>query len=175
MRSEDGTTGSRKTRPTIELRAMSAADFEAFERVTIPRYAADTLRTDGGTPAAALDYARESLAKLLPEREATRDHFLYTVHSVEHDAAVGTIWIGIVTNKQRRTAYVFDVQIAAAHRRRGFATSAFRAVEARVRELGLTEIGLHLFGYNEAAFRLYRQLGYHASHISMVKSLTAEI
>lgn len=159
----------------IELKPMSAQDFEVFERVSIERYAADTLRTDGGTEASALEYAKASFAKLLPEHEATPDHFLYTIHSVEREADVGTIWIGIVTQKQRRTAYVFDIHVETAWRRMGFATEAFRAVEARVRELGLTEIGLHVFGYNESAYALYRHLGYRPTHISMVKSLTAEI
>ncbi|HTJ94078.1 MAG TPA: GNAT family N-acetyltransferase [Pararobbsia sp.] len=159
----------------IELKPMSAQDFEAFEQISIARYAADTLRTDGGTQASALDYARVSFAKLLPEREATPDHCLYTIRSVEHDAEVGTIWIGTITHKQRRAAYVFDIHIDESWRRRGFATEAFRAVEAQVRERGLTEIALHVFGYNESAYALYRHLGYRPTHISMVKSLTAEI
>ena len=159
----------------IELKPMSAQDFAAFELHSIANYAADTLRTDGGTESAAIEYARESFAKLLPEREATPDHFLYKIHSIEHDADVGTIWVGVVTQKHRRSAFVFDVYIEAPWRRMGFATQAFKAVEARVRELGLTEIGLHVFGYNESAFALYRRLGYRPTHISMVKSLTAEI
>lgn len=159
----------------IELNPMSAQDFEAFEAYAVPHFAADTLRTDGGTEAAALEYAREQFARLLPEREATSDQYLYTIHSVERDADVGTIWIGIVTQRQRQAAYVFDIHIHETWRRMGFATDAFRAVEARVRELGLTEIGLHVFGYNESAYALYRHLGYRPTHISMVKSLTAEI
>lgn len=159
----------------IELKPMTAKDFEAFTVYSIAHYAADIQRTDGGTEASALEYARESFAKLLPEHEATPDHYLYTIRSVEHDRDVGSIWVGIVTHKQRQAAYVFDIQIDASWRRMGFATEAFRAVEARVRELGLTEIGLHVFGYNESAYALYRQLGYRPTHISMVKSLTAEI
>jgi RimJ/RimL family protein N-acetyltransferase len=159
----------------IELKPMSAQDFDAFERYAIAHFADDTLRTDGGTPEAALDYSRESFAKLLPERENTPDHALYVIHNPEQHADVGTIWIGFVMKNQRQSAYVFDIHIEASWRRRGFATEAFRAVEARVRELGLTEIGLHVFGYNEGAYALYRQLGYRPTHISMAKSLMTEI
>ncbi len=155
----------------IELKPMLAQDFGDYLDRAVLNYAADHLRTEGGTEAAAFDYARESFDTLLPEGVLTPGHHLYTVYSVEKGANVGVIWVGVITSKQISRAHVFDIYIEEAFRRMGFATQAFQAIEARVRELGLNEIGLHVFGYNDKAYALYRQLGYRPTHISMIKSL----
>ena len=155
----------------IELKPMLAQDFGDYLNRAVRNYAADHLRTEGGTEGAAFEYARDSFDTLLPDGEATPGHYLYTVFSVEKGVNVGVIWVGVITSKQVRRAHVFDIFIDEPYRRMGYAKQAFQAIEGCVRELGLSEISLHVFGYNDKAYALYRQLGYRPTHISMVKTL----
>ena len=46
-----------------------------------------------------------------------------------------------------------------------------RSLEDEVRRLGDSSIGLHVFGHNAPARRLYEKLGYSETHINMVKRL----
>ena len=45
------------------------------------------------------------------------------------------------------------------------------AVESLVKEAGETEIGLNVFGFNEAARRLYDSLGYRVVATVMTKTI----
>ncbi|MEJ0003842.1 MAG: GNAT family N-acetyltransferase [Pararobbsia sp.] len=159
----------------IELRPMRAHEFSECIDLFIRTCTADHMRTDGATEAQALAHVRESLGKLLPQGAATPEHYFYTVHCLERDARVGTVWVGVLAGKtaKARMAHVFDIHIDEPFRRMGYAKQAFRAIEPIVRELGLNEIGLHVFGFNDHAYALYRQLGYRPTHISMAKSLDA--
>jgi RimJ/RimL family protein N-acetyltransferase len=62
------------------------------------------------------------------------------------------------------------------HRRRrprgqGLGTAALAALEEWARARGITTIGLHVFGDNEGAWRLYRRLGYIETSVQMEKRL----
>src|SRR5580698_6218218 len=130
----------------IELRPMLAQDFPDYLDNAVRNYAADHLRTEGGTEEEALGYAQDAFATLLPFGEATPDHYLFTVWCLERGVRVGVIWVGVLASKrgQARMAHVFDILIDEPYRRMGYATQAFAAIEPQVRDLGLTEIGLHV-------------------------------
>jgi ribosomal protein S18 acetylase RimI-like enzyme len=46
------------------------------------------------------------------------------------------------------------------------------AVEAEAARLGLTRIGLHVFGHNRVAIRFYETSGYVVTNLVMAKDLT---
>jgi ribosomal protein S18 acetylase RimI-like enzyme len=48
-----------------------------------------------------------------------------------------------------------------------------QAIEPRVRELGVTGIGLHVFAHNPGAQALYAKLGYNVTSINMRKNLAS--
>lgn len=45
------------------------------------------------------------------------------------------------------------------------------ALEGEVRALGLSGVGLHVFGHNAGALALYRKLGYQPTSIQMFKAI----
>ena len=83
------------------------------------------------------------------------------------------LWFAERVSKARRTAFVYNLEVDAAYRRRGYASQAFLAMEQHVRALGITSIGLHVFGGNHAAQALYAKLGYEVTHVIMKKTLDA--
>lgn len=60
-----------------------------------------------------------------------------------------------------------DDEVKPEFRRQGDAKASFDALEPLVRELGLTRIGLHVFGHNPGARALYRKLGYSVTSVNM--------
>jgi RimJ/RimL family protein N-acetyltransferase len=58
-----------------------------------------------------------------------------------------------------------------AHRGAGYGTAALLALEDWCRANGFDSIGLHVFGHNEGAWRLYKRLGYTETSVQMEKRL----
>ena len=82
------------------------------------------------------------------------------------------LWVAAETRQGKTRAFVYDFAIDEAHRRQGYGEQAFRALEDKVRALGLDSIALHVFGHNHAARALYEKLGYVTTNINMEKKLT---
>ena len=86
---------------------------------------------------------------------------------------VSIYWLAEQQRAGNLVAYVYDIAIAPAHRRKGHATRAFEALEAETRALGLEGIALHVFGHNRDAQALYEKLGYRPTNIHMFKDIAA--
>ncbi len=70
-----------------------------------------------------------------------------------------------------REAYLYDIEIDESARRHGFGRAAFRELERVARERGVNQLGLHVFGHNHGARRLYDELGFQPTSITMRKIL----
>ena len=117
----------------------------------------------------ALERSREDHAKLLPQGLATPQQHLFTIRDEARATDVGVLWLAVTESPSGRSGYVYDVAIEPEHRRRGHARAAFVALEDVARELGLREIGLHVFAHNPGAEALYRSLGYRVTGTNMQK------
>lgn len=154
----------------VTLVPMTDAEYRAYAEEVVPAYAADKVASGQWLPSEALVRSRQSLEELLPLGRSTPDHRLFTMVDGS-GVAVGMLWFATIERAGQRIAYVYDVSVRPAHRRRGHAASAFAALEAKVRELGLSGIALHVFGHNTGAAALYSKLGYQATNINMFKAL----
>jgi len=149
---------------------MTQPEFLAYIEESIPSYAADKVASGQWSELEALALSRKTFDELLPQGLATPDNQLFTI--VDADSRrVGMLWIAVQDRAGRRVAYVYDVSIAPEHRRQGHAVRAFEALEAKVRDMGLAGIGLHVFGHNHGAQALYARLGYQTTNINMFKAL----
>ncbi|CDG81286.1 uncharacterized N-acetyltransferase YycN [Janthinobacterium agaricidamnosum NBRC 102515 = DSM 9628] len=115
--------------------------------------------------------AQAVFGHLLPDGLATVDHHFFTIWDDAESIAVGSLWIAARERAGRRIAYVYDVGIKSGHRRKGYASSAFIALEHEVRKLGLAGVELHVFGHNASAQALYAKLGYQPTSMVMYKPL----
>ena len=149
---------------------LGEAGYAAYLEEAIPGYAADKVASGQWSEAESLELSRKSLEELLPQGLATPDNLLFSIVD-ETAEPVGMLWIAVQERAGQRIAYVYDVSIEPAHRRRGHASRAFHALEDEVRAMGLAGIGLHVFGHNASARALYERLGYVATNISMFKPL----
>lgn len=152
------------------LRPITEDEFVAWRETVIPEYAQDKVDAGQWPADQALALSRQEYDALLPQGRLTERHHLFTVLDADGQP-VGTLWFVDKERGGRRIAYVYDIVILPAHRRRGHAERAFRAMEQEAARLGLAGIALHVFGHNQAAQALYRKLGYVPTNINMYKAL----
>ena len=81
------------------------------------------------------------------------------------------LWFAMREGQGMPTAWVYDVRVDEAFRRRGYAQEAFAELETKVKALGGNKIALHVFGNNYGARDLYAKLGYVETNVLMSKTL----
>ncbi|EFH81275.1 GNAT family N-acetyltransferase [Ktedonobacter racemifer] len=154
-----------------QLVSMTEEQFEQYLSHSIREYAEDHIKGGRWTAENAYEESRKEFQNYLPEGVQTPDHYLYSIYDEQRDAHVGILWFARVTWSAEPMAFVYDVKIDEAHRRHGYGSQAFQLMEEKVRELGLSSIGLHVFGHNKGALQMYEKLGYVPTNINMRKIL----
>jgi len=112
----------------------------------------------------------EASASLLPDGRATPGH---EVRSIVADTGevVGVLWFAPGDHPSGTVAFIYDIEIDAAFRGRGYGRAAMAALEPLVRSLGYDTIALHVFGDNDVARNLYRTSGFRETDVTMQKDL----
>ncbi len=156
----------------VTLAPMKPDAFAGYRDAAATGYADDNVASGRWPKEGALQRSYEDFDESLPLGLATPDNFVYEIQSRITGATVGTIWFAVVTKNGLKSAFVYDVEVKAELRRHGYARAAFSALEPLVRALGLTSIGLHVFGTNPGAQALYHSLGYGVTGVNMRKQLS---
>ena len=152
------------------IRPMSQIEYASWVSETIPAYAKDKVASGAWADTEALEKSKAEFESLLPDGRDTKDTFLYVVLG-EDETRVGMLWFAVKERAGNRIAYLYNIEIASEHRRKGHAQRALRALEAEVQSLGLAGIALHVFGHNTSAQALYVKLGYLPTNINMYKAV----
>lgn len=109
--------------------------------------------------------------QLLPHGENTSDHFLYGISIEGVSECVGYLWFATMQRGSAKVAYVYQVMIKPAFRRRGYAKQAMSAVEKAAIAAGHTSMALNVFAQNTGARKLYESLGYGITNMNMARQL----
>ena len=155
----------------VILVPMKPDAFAGYREAAAAGYAADNVASGRWPEEGALQRSYQDFDEALPMGLATADNYLYNIVDRNTGADVGIIWFAVVVKNGLRSAFVYDVEVRLNHRRQGYARAAFLALEPLVRGLGLSSIGLHVFGNNSAAQALYYSLGYGVTGMNMLKQL----
>lgn len=151
----------------ITLRSMTEAEYNDYLEPSIVHYARDHVEAGTWTEEESLEKARKEFQDLLPNGLATPNHYLFTLVN-EEQQKVGMLWFAL---RGPSTAFVYDVAIDGRFRRLGYGSQAFLEMENKVLALGATRISLHVFGNNQPALNMYKQLGYETTNVLMAKKL----
>lgn len=155
----------------VTLRRMTGDEFAQWREKSIVGYAADLAKATGVGLDSARDRARNQFSELLPNGPASERTWLLRILD-ESDTHVGVLWIG-PHPQQGGTAFIYEIEIAEAHRGRGLGRQAMTKAEELAAAAGFTQISLNVFGFNETARRLYDSLGYRVVSTVMSKPLAA--
>lgn len=137
----------------------------------VDEYARDHTKTGRWTAEEAPRRAREETAYLLPNGQATKDHFFVGIREAKGHLEVGWIWWSIRTDEGPPSAFIWSIAVDAPFRRMGFAKAALEALTEVVRLKGLHTLRLHVFGDNLAARQLYEATGFRITDLLMAKDL----
>ena len=146
-------------------------DFHAWLVQAIPAFALSNVDDGRWSLAESIEKSKEAHAALLPQGLATPGQFFVHLHDAASGERVGTLWWAEAPKGGALEAYVYNIEIEEAARRRGFARAALLELERVARERGLPQVGLHVFGHNHGARRLYAGLGFEPTSITMRKIL----
>ncbi len=155
----------------IDLTSMTAAEYERYYERLVVEYAADKVRSGNWTSEESVRRSREECQTLLPQGPDTPGQHLYRILDTETGERVGVVWLAEDGRKSPPIGFIYDLEVEAPYRRRGYATRAMLALEVKARELGLATLSLHVFGFNHEARALYEKLGYAITNINMSKAL----
>jgi len=141
----------------ISLKKVEADDFSEFFSLITGLYAKESVEAGRWSAAEALDKSVAQTADILPDKEKTKDNYLYWVEA--HGAKVGYAWYGTADSRTDE-AFIFGVEIFEEHRGKGFGKELMAAIEADLVRLGFGSVGLHVYDFNKAALGLYLEGGY---------------
>lgn len=153
----------------VVLQRMTPEEYVPFREALVASYGAAHAKAGRWTAEEAPAAAAKEIDTLLPKGVGTEDHHLFTVHEAPGSPSVGVLWLA----KRPDGAFVYELEIDEAHRRRGLGRATMLAAEQVAREIGTTRIALHVFGENTTARELYRSLGYAETNVMMAKPLLA--
>jgi ribosomal protein S18 acetylase RimI-like enzyme len=156
--------------PTVTLRPMRADEFDAYMEGRDRHYTASLSSTM--SPAAAEAKAAADRRRLLPQGYATEGHRFLCVET-ETGVVVGSVWLGLSDPRtgSRDSAFLYDIEVARSHRRKGYAKAILRAVERLAGESGAQALSLNVFGNNQPAIALYNSCGYRVASQQMIKGV----
>lgn len=156
--------------PRIRFVPFTDVDFHAWLALAIPSYALVNVEDGRWSLAEAIDKSREAHAELLPQGLLTPGQFFMHLQADDGED-VGVLWWSEAEKAGATEAYVYNIEIEAHARRRGFARAALFELERIARERGLHHVSLHVFGHNHGARRLYDALGFEPTSITLRKIL----
>jgi ribosomal protein S18 acetylase RimI-like enzyme len=155
--------------PAVRLRAMRPDEYPAFVAASKAGYTHDMV-VHGGMPRAAAERkSEEDHVAILPDGLATPGQSIYMVEA--EGEPVGHLWVAERGTPERRTLFIYGVEIDEVQRGRGLGRQTMQLAEAEARARGIRRVELNVFGGNDVARGLYRSLGYAETSIHMGKDL----
>lgn len=154
---------------SVTLAPMENADFLAFAPRAVAEYGDGMVTSGEWTREEASQKARSVFEQLLPQGRLTENNQLWVIK--DQARRVGELWIAERYAAAGKIAFILDIYIDPDARRQGYAKQSLLAAESWARQAGCEEVRLHVFGYNDAARRLYEQSGYGVASLTMAKPL----
>ena len=156
----------------VELVAMSDAHFRRYMETAVEDYAQAHIKCGDCDPSEARTLAKADYDALLPEGIASAGQFLFSVLASDGRAPVGMVWFALRERNGKKSAYIYDIQVDAAQRGKGYGAETLRKTEALAASMGAARIGLNVMGWNHTARNLYEKAGFTVTGMGMTKTLT---
>ncbi|MBA3945586.1 MAG: GNAT family N-acetyltransferase [Herpetosiphonaceae bacterium] len=145
----------------VRLRPMTEAEFEGWRPESLEGYAQERARNLGAPLEEQWVEAERQYAELLKDGVYTNGHWLWMV-TLDTGEVVGNLWVRIAGDGT--SAFIFGIDIDEAQRGKGYGKQTLDALEAELKSLGVTRIGLNVFSDNVVATHLYQKQGYRTTN-----------
>lgn len=153
----------------LRLEPMTDQQYGAYRHRAEERYA-QSITASGAMPLPeARRKATDDFERLLTEGLRTEGHHLWVVYDGSDE--IGMLWLHVQQRSDGLHAFGYDFEVREELRRRGHGRAIMQAAEQACREMGVTSVGLSVFGHNLGARSLYEQMGFEVTAIQMHKRL----
>lgn len=152
-----------------KLQQMTEEEFDKYLAYFIPDYAKDLSENYMIPLEKAMNESKELMDQLLPNKQNSAEQLVYNIYSTDEDKTVGVIWYNIQSDSNK--AYIYHIFIKEEFRKKGFATFVLQELEESMKSVGVTSMGLNVFGTNPNAYKLYKKLGYQVQSTAMGKRI----
>ncbi|MFC7373223.1 GNAT family N-acetyltransferase [Fictibacillus iocasae] len=142
----------------IHLSYMNEVEFKKYLEFMIPEYARDIAINFDLTLEQAMEESEMMINDLFKDGRSTEGQYLFHITDALSQEKVGMLWYSIVPEINQ--AFLYHIFIEASERGKGYGTKTLEKLQDTLKEKGVKSIGLSVFGSNDAAFRLYRKLGF---------------
>lgn len=153
----------------LHVRALQAAEFEAYRQRRVLDYAQSQIRNGDWSADEAEARADHEFRELLPEGIQTVSALLLAGERGD-GTVVGYAWLSL-ESESSGTAWLNSVEVLAEHRGRGYGRALLGCVEEELRRRGVDQIEFSVNASNEAGRRLFEAAGYRLRAIHMRKRL----
>ena len=148
---------------------MSSADFDHWYLECVRGYAEAKCRAGAWTPEDSLEKSKAETGRILYQGQSTPGQGF--LNAVVDGEVVGTVWHGDQVLFTGIKAFVWDITVRPDLRGQGIGQKIMKLLFLHLKALGYQEVGLNVFGYNEAAIRLYNSLGFEVTSQQMNRQL----
>jgi ribosomal protein S18 acetylase RimI-like enzyme len=157
--------------PLVQLREMTASEFDDLRGSMIIEYAAEQIR-DGLVGADdAYAAAKGHFDELLPGGLHTPEMRLLSGDLEDH-RLIGYVWFSVRLDTSLTVdAWLYGIEVLPRQRGNGYGRALLTAVELTAAGLGATSLGLNVFASNAIARQLYASAGYELTAQQMRKLL----
>ncbi len=148
---------------------MSQEEFSKYSEPQLESYARDIARNFKRPIDQVRIEAKEQVNRILKDGLSTQGHFLFNAIEKKTGKTIGHIWYDVEKDKKR--AFLYDILIHKLYRGKGYGKKTLELLEAKVRDMGIKQLGLHVFGDNQVAIGLYKRQDYYTTSFNMQKDL----
>ena len=156
---------------SLRLDAMTPGELADYLVRSEEDYVRQRVDLGGEDERDARRVAGEHVAAYFPEGRPGDCHHLFLARDGETGEVAGQLWLHERPHAAGTAVWVFDVEVAEAHRGKGLGRELMTWAEGWARDRGAAEIGLNVFGGNTVARALYGSLGYAETAVNMAKKL----
>ena len=155
---------------TLTLRPMARAEWDEWMPRQMAAYAEHIAASGAMSEADAWRKAKNDTARGFHAGFQTPGMLVFRI--MAGDEAVGWLWLAAPgPGPDRQMAWVYNIEVGPAYRRRGYGREAMLLAEDEARSHGMTSLGLNVHGQNRVARSLYDSLGYDVMALQMKKPL----
>jgi ribosomal protein S18 acetylase RimI-like enzyme len=138
----------------ISFRAMTEKEYEIYNEYNIDDYAKELTKAGNCAEKDSLAESTKVMTELLPDGLKTQDHYFFHIENDNKD--IGHLWYML----KDKVCFICDFMIYQDFRRQGFAYKSLQHLEDKMSNPDCQHIGLHVFGHNQPAIKLYKKYGF---------------
>jgi ribosomal protein S18 acetylase RimI-like enzyme len=153
----------------IDMVPMTEDVYASWRVRSIAEYASENVAAGRWKADEAPAQAELAFNQILADGRSTPGNYFWAIRD-GGGVDVGVLWVAVTADRPDH-AFIYEIWISPERRGEGFGSAALSWLESWAPANDIRTIGLHVFGHNEGARRLYQRTGYVETSVQMEKQL----